>query len=101
MGGNSTTVHHTAVAYAVATGLLAVAVPVLAWCLTRGRWMHTVRSLRGVLTEGDLQALACAAAAGSSLRVLRRLPPGTLLAWTNGDPTARRTLAQLWLRTLG
>ncbi len=54
--------------------------------------MHTVRSLRGVPTEDDLQALACAAAAGSNLRVLRRLPAGTLLAWANGDPTARRAL---------
>ena len=101
LGGDSTTVHHAAVAYALATGILGVAVPVLAWCLTRGRWVRTVRSLRGVLTEDDLQALACAAAAGSSLRDLRRLPAGTLLAWTNGDPTARRAVAQLRLYTLG
>lgn len=99
--GDIATVHHAAVVYAVSSGILAVAVPVLAWAVTRGRWVRTVRGLRSSLTDDDLQALACAAAASSPPRDLRRLPPGTVLAWTGGDPGARRDLALLRLRTLG
>ncbi len=101
LGGDTRTVHRAAVVYVIAAALLGIGVPVLAWCLTWGRWIAAVRSLRGAMSDDDLEALAFAAAATSSLRALRRLPPGTLRAWAGGDPAARRELAYSQLRTLG
>lgn len=101
LGGDSTSLHRAGVAYGIASALLGMTVPILAWCLTRGRWIARARTARGPLTEDDLEALACAAAAGRSLRALRRLPAGTVLAWSAGDPRARRELAALQLRGLG
>ena len=101
LGRDTVTVHRDAVIYAASAGLLTAVGPVVVWCLTRGRWISAARQVRGPLSEDDLQALACAAAATSSLRTLRRLPPGTLLAWTAGDAGARRDLAFLQLRALG
>lgn len=100
-GGDSTSLHRAGVAFGVAFAVLAAAVPILAWCLTRGRWISRARTAGGPLTEDDLEALACAATAGSGLRALRRLPAGTVLAWSGGDPRARRELAALQLRRLG
>lgn len=100
-GGDSTSLHRAGVAFGIAFALLGMIVPVLAWCLTRGRWIVRARTAGGPLTEDDLEALAYAAAAGSGLRAIRRLPPGTVLAWSAGDPRARRELATLQLRGLG
>lgn len=101
LAGATTSVHRAAILYPVAAGLLAIIAPMVVWWLTRGRWITATRRLRGPLSQDDLQALACAAAATSSLRTLRQLPPGTLTAWAAGDPAARVDLASLQLRTLG
>ena len=101
LGGDTVSVHRAAVIYAVTAGLLAAVAPIVVWWLIRGRWVKAARRVRGALSEDDLQALACAAAATSSLRTLRRLPPGTVLAWAAGDIGSRRELAFLQLRTLG
>lgn len=101
LGGDTRTVHRAAVAYAISAAVLGIGVPLLAWALTRGRWITSVRRLRGALSEDDLEGLAHAAASASSLRVLRRLPPGTLRAWTAGDPADRRQVAYLRLQRLG
>lgn len=99
--GDTASLHRAGVLYAIALTLLASAVPVLAWCLTRGRWVRRASAVRGPLSEDDLEALAYQAAARTGLRTLRRLPPGTVLAWSAGNPRARRALATLQLRALG
>lgn len=101
LGGATLSVHRAAILYPIAGGLLGVIAPLVVWWLTRGRWIAAARRLRGPLSQDDFQALACAAAATSSLHTLRQLPPGTLTAWAAGNTTARRDLALLQLRTLG
>lgn len=99
--GDTATLHRAGIAFGVAVAVLGVAVPVLAWCLTRGRWVRRAGALRGRLGEDDLEALAVAAVATAGLRTLHRLPAGTVLAWRAGDPAARRAVAALGLRSLG
>lgn len=101
LDGDTATLHRAGLLFGLAFAVLGVAVPVLAWCLTRGRWVRRVASLTGHLSEDDLEILACTAAAGAGLAALRRLPPGLVLAWRAGDPVARRAVAGVGLRTLG
>lgn len=101
LAGDTAALHRAGVAAGVAIAVLGVAVPVLAWFLTRGRWVRRAGALRGRLTDDDLEALAVAAVATAGLRTLHRLPAGTVLAWRAGDPAARRAVAALGLRSLG
>jgi hypothetical protein len=101
LNGDTASLHHAGVAYAIALSILASAVPVFAWCLTRARWIRRASAVRGPLSEDDLEALAYEATARSGLRTLRRLPPGTVVAWSAGNPRARRELAALRLAHLG
>ena len=78
MGRDGVRVHRAAVIFAITAGLLTAVGPVVVRCLTRGRWISPARPVRKPLSEDDLQALACAAAATSRLRALTRLPAGTL-----------------------
>lgn len=99
--GDTAALHRAGVTYGIALVVLGAAVPVLAWCLTRGRWIRRSGIVRGPLSEDDLEALAHQAIAHAGLRTLRRLPPDTVRAWTAGDPHARRALAALQLARLG
>ena len=101
LGGDTTTLHRAGIGFGIATGVLALAVPVLVWGFTRGRWVHSVSGLRGPITEDDLEVLATTAVTTAGFRVLHQLPPQTVLAWRAGDPTARRALAAIGARSLG
>ncbi len=101
LGGNTTTLHRAGIGFGVTTGVLALAVPVLVWAVTRGRWVRTVRGLGGPITEDDLEVLATTAVTTAGFAVLHQLPPNTVLAWRAGDPTARRALAAVSIRSLG
>ena len=101
LGGDTTTLHRAGIGFGVTTDVLALAVPVLVWASTRGRWVRAVRGLRGPITEDDLEVLATTAVTTAGLRVLHQLPPQTVLAWRAGDPAARRALAAIGSRSLG
>ncbi len=99
---DTATLHHAGLAFGSALALLGIAAALLAWCLTRGRWIRRAGAVGDHLGEDDLEVLALAAAtAPGGPRRLRRLPSGTVLAWRSGDPAARRAVAAVELRALG